>query len=169
MLRVPLVLGVRDRPDGGRVAEPGGTKKEAVRAMVQKIGRSENDDGRLANLARRAARRAHAPYSRFAVGCVLRDEDGALYFGANIENAAYPLGICAERVALLSWRQAGGAPLDRVAVFTDTPVPTPPCGLCREALSRWAPHAEVLLFCSGNGEKPAGIDPLLPARTKEGE
>lgn len=120
------------------------------------------DPKALVRAAQKAARRAYAPYSDFAVGAVLLDASGAMHAGANIENAAYPLGICAERVALLAWRQAGGAPIRMVVIYTDTDLPTPPCGLCRQALVRWAPAATVLLACRSGlaGEVPAGH--LLP-------
>jgi cytidine deaminase len=100
---------------------------------------------RLAQAARRAARRAYAPYSEFRVGAALRDAKGRIFTGANIENAAYPLGICAERTALQLWRSEGGDAIEAVVIFTDTDVPTPPCGLCREALNRWAGGARLYL------------------------
>jgi len=99
----------------------------------------------LVREARSAARRAYAPYSEFRVGAVLEDASGSLYHGANIENASYPLGFCAERVALLHWRSEGRDLIRRAVVFVDTPEPIPPCGLCRDALRRFAPEAEVYL------------------------
>jgi cytidine deaminase len=100
---------------------------------------------RLARAARGAARRAYAPYSEFRVGAALLDARGRIFVGANIENASYPLGICAERTALQLWRSEGGGAIEAVVVFTDTDVPTPPCGLCREALQRWADGARLYL------------------------
>jgi len=99
----------------------------------------------LLRAARRAARRAYAPHSRFPVGAALLDEGGATFLGANIENASYPLGICAERLALQIWRQEGGGRIRQVVIHTGAARPAPPCGLCREALRRWAPDAEVFL------------------------
>jgi cytidine deaminase len=122
----------------------------------------------LVRLAGDAARRAHAPYSGFAVGAVLCDEQKALFQGANIENAAYPLGICAERAALLAWREAGGAPIDSVVIYTDTLRPTPPCGLCREALLHWAPGANVYLAYRRSVAGPFCCADLLPMRGSPG-
>jgi len=108
----------------------------------------------LARAAMQAARRAHAPYSGFRVGAALRDASGQVFLGANLENASYPLGVCAERVALLAWRADGGAPIRTVVVATPTDRPTPPCGLCRTALAAWAPDAEVFLAYRGGLSGP---------------
>ena len=88
------------------------------------------------------------------MGAALCDATAAVFRGANVENAAYPLGICAERVALLAWREAGGAPLRTVVIYTATSRPTPPCGLCREALARWAPQSEIFLAYRGGCAGP---------------
>ena len=100
---------------------------------------------RLVRAARRAARGAYAPYSEFRVGAAILDVEGRVFAGANIENAAYPLGICAERTALQLWISERGAMIEAVVVYSDTPAPTPPCGLCREALRRWAGSARLYL------------------------
>lgn len=97
----------------------------------------------LVEAARLASQRAYAPYSGFKVGCVLRDASGGIHLGANVENASYPLGICAERTALLAWRSSGAPPVVEAVIYTPTRTPTPPCGLCRDALRRWAPGARV--------------------------
>jgi cytidine deaminase len=99
----------------------------------------------LVAAARSARRRAHAPYSGFRVGAALLDADGAVFRGANLENAAYPLGICAERIALAQWRIDRGGRLRGIVIFTDTEAPTPPCGWCRDAFLRFAPEAEICL------------------------
>jgi cytidine deaminase len=117
---------------------------------------------RLLAHARRASRRAYAPYSGFAVGAAIEDVRGRCYLGANIENAAFPLGVCAERVAITEWRAAGGAPIRRIVVSTGRPTPTPPCGLCRDALLRWAPEAEVYLAFLGSYHGPFSPSEWLP-------
>ena len=127
-----------------------------------------NAAGRIESLidaARRAAGLAHAPYSGFAVGAALEDCDGSVGLGANIENAAYPAGICAERTALLLWRDAMLGPVRRVVIYTPTERPSPPCGLCREALRRWAPDADIYLACATRVKGPARPADWLPART----
>lgn len=124
---------------------------------------------RLARAARAAARRAYAPYSGFHVGAALLDAAGRIFVGANIENAAYPLGICAERTAIQRWRSDGGCELEAVVVFTDTEVPTPPCGLCREALRRWAPRARLYLAFRDGLAGPSRPDDWLAGQGRERE
>jgi cytidine deaminase len=121
---------------------------------------------RLAKAARGAARRAYAPYSEFRVGAALLDAKGRVFTGANIENAAYPLGICAERTALQLWRSEGGDAIEAVVVFTDTDVPTPPCGLCREALQRWAGGARLYLIFRGGVAGPSRPAEWLAGETR---
>lgn len=84
--------------------------------------------------ARSARARAHAPYSGFAVGAALRDEQGRVHAGANIENAAYPEGLCAEAVALAHLVMAGGTRVTAAAVVAGSAVPVTPCGGCRQKL-----------------------------------
>jgi len=115
--------------------------------------------------AREAWRRAHAPYSGFRVGAALLQTDGEIIVGANIENAAYPLGVCAERTALQIWRQrARPRPIQLVVVYARTELATSPCGLCREALLRWAPQAAVWLAGSGTLAGPFHPRDWLPGR-----
>src|SRR5687767_6813962 len=84
--------------------------------------------------ARALLPRAYAPYSGFVVGAALLSADGAIRTGVNIENASYPLSVCAERNALGSMVVAGDRKILAVAVATDAPAPTPPCGGCRQVL-----------------------------------
>lgn len=92
-----------------------------------------------------ARERAFAPYSNFKVGAALLAEDGAIVPGCNVESASYGLTICAERVAITRGVTDGYHCFLRVAVVTDTPTPTPPCGACRQLLWEFAPEAEVVL------------------------
>jgi cytidine deaminase len=84
--------------------------------------------------ARAALPRAYAPYSGFAVGAALLNADGAIRTGVNIENASYPLSVCAERNAVGAMVLSGERKILAVAVATDSPTPTPPCGGCRQVL-----------------------------------
>jgi cytidine deaminase len=117
----------------------------------------------LVAAARGAQRRAHAPYSRFRVGAALRDADGAVFLGANLENAAYPLGVCAERVALAQWRADRAVPIAAIVIFTQTATATPPCGLCRDALLRFAPGAEICLATPAGRSGPWKAAEWLPS------
>jgi len=84
--------------------------------------------------ARSMIGRAYAPYSNFHVGAAVLNEDGAIRPGANIENASYPMSVCAERNAVAGMITAGQKKILAVAVATDAPAPTPPCGGCRQVL-----------------------------------
>jgi cytidine deaminase len=93
---------------------------------------------RLVAAARAARELAHAPYSEFPVGAALLDEQGRIHRGANIENAAYPQGLCAEAVALSHLVMAGGKRVAAVAVVGVAKVPVTPCGGCRQKLREFA-------------------------------
>jgi cytidine deaminase len=92
-----------------------------------------------------ARSRAYTPYSRFAVGAALLTADGTGFYGCNIENAAYPVTLCAERAALASAYALGKRDIVAIAVVADTPEPVSPCGMCRQALLELAPNAVVIL------------------------
>ena len=99
----------------------------------------------LAALAVKATRRSYAPYSRFNVGAALLCADGTVYLGANIENAAYSVTCCAERVALFAAVRDGKREFKAIAIAGglngEIKDACAPCGTCRQALSE---------FCSGD-------------------
>src|SRR5579872_284832 len=86
----------------------------------------------LVDAAWAARERAHAPYSGFRVGAALRTREGAVHAGCNVENAAYPMCTCAERVAICTAVAAGLRPggLEALVVATEAGTLTPPCGAC---------------------------------------
>ena len=88
--------------------------------------------------ARAAREKAHAPYSKFAVGAAVLDEQGRIHAGCNVENAAYPQGWCAEASALAAMVMAGGKHARAVAVCGVAPQPVSPCGGCRQKLREFA-------------------------------
>jgi cytidine deaminase len=88
--------------------------------------------------ARRARDSAYAPYSRFAVGAAVLDEQGRIHAGCNVENAAYPQGWCAEASALSAMVLAGGRRALAVAVCAVSEHPVTPCGGCRQKLREFA-------------------------------
>jgi cytidine deaminase len=80
---------------------------------------------------------AYVPYSNFRVGAALRTGAGKVYTGCNIENAAYPVTCCAERVAIFNALAAGEKDFSEMAVIADTDRPIPPCGSCRQVMSEF--------------------------------
>jgi cytidine deaminase len=99
----------------------------------------------LVAAARKARRRALAPYSNFKVGAALETEDGTVIEGCNVENASYGLTMCAERVAMFSALAQGHRRFRRIAVVADTDAPTPTCGPCRQILWEFGGDLEVTL------------------------
>jgi cytidine deaminase len=91
-----------------------------------------------------AMEHAYAPYSRFRVGAALQSAEGAVSVGCNVENSAFPAGICAERSALASAVAQGRREFATLMVVTEAEEPTPPCGLCRQALVEFAPSLAVV-------------------------
>ena len=101
--------------------------------------------------ARAAQQHAYAPYSKFQVGAAVQ-VDGKIYTGVNVENASYPLSVCAERNAIAAAVLAGGRHLEAVAVVTDASPPSSPCGGCRQVLREFAQHPENVTVTAINGK-----------------
>jgi homotetrameric cytidine deaminase len=117
---------------------------------------------RLVELARDVRERAHVPYSRFTVGAALRDETGALHAGANVENAAYPEGNCAETSAIAALVARGGSRIEEVAVMADADLITP-CGGCRQRLAELAGPDVPVHLCGPEGiRRTVKLGELLP-------
>ncbi|MGQ3070769.1 MAG: cytidine deaminase [Ferrovibrionaceae bacterium] len=91
-------------------------------------------DPELLAAARAVRRSAYAPYSRLKVGAALRDERGRIHVGCNVENAAYPLGTCAEAGAIAAMIAAGGKRFQAVAIVGNGAEACAPCGGCRQRL-----------------------------------
>ena len=107
--------------------------------------RTQPDIPALVAAASAARERAYAPYSRFAVGAAVLTASGRVFPGCNIENAAYPSCLCAERIALTSAYAAGEREVIALAVIADTSGPVSPCGTCRQVIHELAPRCIVVL------------------------
>lgn len=121
-------------------------------------------ESQLADLVARAMRaraRAYAPYSRYTVGAALLAESGAIYEGVNVENAAYPSGICAERTAVFKAVSEGERKFTALAVTTENG--GPPCGACRQVLSEFG-LATIVLIADREGKilRRTTVGELLP-------
>ena len=130
-------------------------------------------DAELLQYAHRAAQNAYAPYSRFHVGAAVRLANGKIVSGNNIENAAYPSGLCAERVTLFSAQaQYPGVAIEAIAVTahsekTLVDEPIAPCGACRQVMVEVekVSQCKLRILCQGEtGPVMAfdGIETLMP-------
>lgn len=128
-------------------------------------------DTELLDLAQTVRLAAHAPYSRFLVGVAIRTVDGSLYVGANVENASYPEGWCAETSAIGAMIAAGNpgdgrriASVTVVADRVDGGIVCTPCGGCRQRLREFS-TPDTVITCvdpTGDGET-FSMAYLLPA------
>ena len=107
--------------------------------------------------------RAYAPYSRFHVGVAILADDGKVYSGCNIENAAYPIGNCAEASAIAAMVAGGGKRIKRVYVTGPGKAPVTPCGGCRQRLREFA-DPDVVVISQGVEGAPLSqtVAQLLP-------
>jgi homotetrameric cytidine deaminase len=120
-------------------------------------------DDELLRAAADVMRNAHVPYSRFPVGAALRTPDGTIHAAANVENAAYPQGQCAEASAIGVMVAAGATEIAEVAVVAERMDICPPCGGCRQRLSEFAkPDTKVHLGRPGGPRRTLTMAELLP-------
>lgn len=116
---------------------------------------------RLAESALDARHWAYAPYSEYAVGAALLTSSGKVYDGVNIENAAYPTSICAERVAVFKAVSEGEKKFHAIAIATSNG--GTPCGACRQVLSEFGSDTKVLIVNGeGNIIQETSVADLLP-------
>lgn len=115
----------------------------------------------LIELASQARRWAYAPYSHYAVGAALLTRSGKIYDGVNVENSAYPTGICAERVAVFKAVSEGEREFDAIAVVTSNG--GSPCGACRQVLAEFGLDTVVVMADQdGNVTMEMTVRELLP-------
>ena len=141
---------------------------EALEIPPERILRNSYSDqvvgsDALVAAARGVMERAHAPYSRFRVGAALRAEDGSIHVGANVENAAYPQGQCAEASALGVLVADGRTRVVEAAVISDGEEICVPCGGCRQRLREFMPLGGRIHLCARDGERRTmTLEELLP-------
>ncbi len=117
----------------------------------------------LLQTARTARLNAYAPYSRFLVGAAVLDEQGRVHAGCNVENAAYPQGVCAEAAALSAMVLSGGRRATALLVVGEGPAWVTPCGGCRQKLREFAAPDTPVLVADGQGVRLCfTLEELLP-------
>ncbi|MFM0741764.1 cytidine deaminase [Paraburkholderia xenovorans] len=118
---------------------------------------------KLIEAAREAQKRAYAPYSLFAVGAAVLDENLRIHSGCNVENAAYPEGMCAEAGALSAMVLAGGKRVVAVAIVGKGPISITPCGGCRQKLREFATaNLQILVGDDESLRETFTLEQLLP-------
>ncbi len=119
----------------------------------------------LVEYAIEARENSYSPYSNFAVGAALLTTEGEIYLGANIENAAYGLAMCAERNAIYNAYCHGVErdDIEALAIVADTKLPVSPCGACRQVIHELFPHDKKIYLANLRGDiKEMTADELLP-------
>src|SRR5690349_1065599 len=125
------------------------------------MGLTQQDKQSLIDLANIARQRAYAPYSNYPVGSSLRTKTGRIYTGVNVENAAYPQTMCAERIAIFKAVSEGEQEFEALSVVTDNG--GSPCGGCRQVMAEFGLDTTVLIANSdGKLLQELKVKDLLP-------
>ena len=119
-------------------------------------------DKELVALATQMQQRSYVPYSHFPVGAVLECDDGTVYTGCNVENAAYPAGICAERNAIFHAVAEGHTRFRRIVIAGKSSDFCVPCGICRQVMREFSTDLEIICLNGAGEEQQFTLDQLLP-------
>ena len=123
---------------------------------------TNNYSEELIKQAKQASNNAYAPYSSFKVGAALLAANGKVYVGCNVENATYGATICAERAAVAMAIADGQREFTALALYTKTPKPLTPCGICRQVLCEFSPQMKIIAACENNQIQISTLQDLLP-------
>jgi len=129
---------------------------------LDEILREYPDLAPLVAAAQAVRANAYAPYSGFAVGSALRGKSGKIYVGVNVENASYPVGVCAERSAVSQAVGQGEREFDEIVVVTDAAHAAAPCGFCRQCLAEFGLDLQVTAIGKGGIARRTTLRDLLP-------
>ncbi|MBQ5489700.1 MAG: cytidine deaminase [Oscillospiraceae bacterium] len=119
-------------------------------------------DRELMSIAKEASKNAYTPYSKFNVGAALECEDGTVFTGCNVENAALGSTICAERTACCKAVSEGHRKYSRIAIYGESRGYCMPCGSCRQFLAEFSPEMEVLCSRADGRYVSYKLSELLP-------
>ncbi|RMJ06812.1 hypothetical protein BHE90_014608 [Fusarium euwallaceae] len=141
------------------------TKGDAARTaeICEQHGITPNEFSELRQRATAAKATAYCPYSRFRVGATVLSGEGQFIDGANVENASYPVGTCAERVALGTAVTGGHRGFRAIAVATDIAPPASPCGMCRQFIREFCTlETPIIMFDKNEDFVVVKLGQLLP-------
>ncbi len=106
---------------------------------------------KLFEAAQQVMRRAYAPYSKFPVGAAILADTGAIYTGCNVENVAYPAGLCAEAGAIAAMIAGGDTRISEIAVIATGEILSTPCGSCRQRIVEFCRNDTPIHICDAEG------------------
>ena len=106
--------------------------------------------------------KSYCPYSHFPVGAALECEDGTVFTGCNVENAAYPAGICAERNAIFHAVSEGHTRFRRIVIAGKSKDFCVPCGMCRQVMREFSTDLEIICLNNAGEEQTFTLEQLLP-------
>jgi cytidine deaminase len=140
--------------------------KTRIWAARRSRRRAAMPDGYLTSLfeaARAVQRKAYAPYSGYSVGAALRTPSGAIFSGCNVENASFPVGVCAEAAAISAMIAAGERIIAEMLVFAEGEALATPCGACRQRIREFAaPDAQIYVANNHGVRASFTLSSLLP-------
>ncbi|MDP8314894.1 MAG: cytidine deaminase [Candidatus Celaenobacter antarcticus] len=120
------------------------------------------DIKKLIKTAKEASARSYSPYSKYKVGAALLTKDGTIYTGTNIENASFPAGMCAERIALFDAIKNGDTQFEALAIYAEGYNFPFPCGICRQVISEFTRDIKIIIAKSEDEYVVKNISELLP-------
>lgn len=124
---------------------------------------SMNMQDELLTAALAAMKNAYAPYSNFLVGAAVLDADGKIHSGCNVENAAYPEGLCAEAAAIAAMVTAGKTKIQEICIVSQSGKNVSPCGGCRQKINEFANPETPIFVCGPEGlQQKFLLKDLLP-------
>ncbi len=122
------------------------------------------DNNKYIEKAKKLLERAYCPYSKFPVAAIVLDEFGNVYSGVNVENAAYPSSLCAERNAITTAVTNGMKKISKIVVIANTDRPISPCGACRQVITEFSDDkTEIILATTKSTKiKEFSVTQILP-------